>query len=81
MNGYRINKFLFHLSQREEHQLLFLQGDANLFDDYDLEPEEREAILQCSVTRLHQEGVHPLLLMHLSLIHRMDIRELYRQGI
>lgn len=80
MNGYRINKFLFHLSQHEESQSLFLQGDANLFEEFGLVPEEREALLQCRVSRLYEAGVHPLLLMHLTLIHRKDIRELYKQG-
>lgn len=79
MNSYRINKFLFHLSQHEENVPFFLQGDSTLFDQYGLTQEEREALLRCDVTRLYESGIHPMLLMHLSLIHKRDIRKLYEQ--
>lgn len=78
MNSYRINKFLFEISQDETSISRFKQNDPSLFDQYALSPEEREALMQCQVSRLYHAGVHPLLLMHLSLIHRQDIRELYR---
>ncbi len=81
MNSYRINKFLFHVSQDEQKAAQFRDGHPGFFDDYELTQEEREALQHCRVTKLYEAGVNPLLLMHLSLILKKDIRELYKQGI
>ncbi|MEH7111790.1 hypothetical protein V7124_05325 [Neobacillus niacini] len=81
MNAYRINKFLSQLSQDEEKTARFLEGDMFLFDNNGLTQEEREAVMFCQATKLFEAGVHPLLMMHLSIILKKDIKELYQKGL
>ncbi|MEH7252256.1 hypothetical protein V7111_09045 [Neobacillus niacini] len=81
MNAYRINKFLSQLSQDEEKTAKFLERDTALFENYGLTQEEREAVISCHATKLYEAGVHPLLMMHLSIILKKDIKELYQKGL
>lgn len=81
MNAYRINKFLSQLSKDEEKTAKFLEGDMSLFENNGLTQEEREAVISCHATKLYEAGVHPLLMMYLSIILKKDIKELYRKGL
>lgn len=81
MNAYRINNFLSHLSQDEEIRAKFVEGDVSLLKGYGLTEEEREAVTSCYATKLYEAGVHPLLMMQLSIILEKDIKELYEKGL
>lgn len=81
MNPNRINHFLSQISQDAGKRNRFLEGDASVFDEYRLTQEERAAVGSCHANKLYEAGVHPLLMMQLSIILEKDIKELYKSGL
>jgi hypothetical protein len=65
MSSYHLNRFLFDLKMNES---VFKQGLANLneaMDQYDLSPEEREALSAGDPRRLRQLGAHGMLALYI----------------
>jgi len=81
MNAYRINNFLSQLSQNREKSKQLQSQDVSVFEGLDLTEEEQQSILTCNATKLYEAGVHPLLMMQLSIFLEKDIKQLYSEGM
>lgn len=65
MSSYHLNRFLFDLKMNES---VFKQGLANLNEamhQYDLSPEEREALNAGDPRQLRQLGAHGMLALYI----------------
>ena len=66
MSLYALQKLLYHLNREPQVKRRFESDLSGLLDDYDLTPEEREAIEGRDIGKLYVLGVNGQLLMHLS---------------
>jgi hypothetical protein len=64
MSLYAVQKFLYHLNREVQVQRRFKEDRAALLDDYDLNPEERQAVEQGDIGKLYVLGCNGQLLMH-----------------
>jgi hypothetical protein len=62
MSLYGVQKLLYHLNKDAATRERFAQGRDALLAEYALTQEERRALADADVGRLHLMGVHPLLL-------------------
>ena len=62
MSLYAVQKLLFHLNNDPDVRLRFEEERDVVLAGYALTDEERRALAQADVGRLHLMGVHPLLL-------------------
>ena len=62
MSLYRVQKLLFHLNNDAAARQRFATERDALLAEYALTDEERRALAEANVGRLHLMGVHPLLL-------------------
>ncbi|MGH8702544.1 MAG: aromatic ring-opening dioxygenase subunit LigA [Burkholderiales bacterium] len=62
MSLYHVQKLLFHLNQDAATRARYQTERDALLAEYPLDAEERRALAEADVGRLHLMGVHPLLL-------------------
>ena len=62
MSLYYVQKLLYHLNKDAATRQRFAQERGALLAEYALTDEERRALNEADVGRLHLMGVHPLLL-------------------
>ena len=84
MSLYGTQKFLFHLNRDAAVQKRYRDDLPALLDDYELDAEEREAILAGDVGKLYVLGANGQLLMHFAALLGMpwaDYIEAMREGV
>ena len=84
MSLYATQKFLFNLNRDEAVQKRFRECLPELLNDYELDAEEREAILAGDVGKLYVLGCNGQLLMHFAALLGMpwaDYIESMREGV
>jgi len=84
MSLYATQKFLFHLNRDEAVQKRFRENLPELLNDYELDSEEREAILAGDIGKLYVLGSNGQLLMHFAALLGMpwaDYIESMREGV
>ena len=84
MSLYATQKFLFNLNRDEAVQKRFRDSLPELLNDYELDAEEREAILAGDVGKLYVLGANGQLLMHFAALLGMpwaDYIESMREGV
>ena len=84
MSLYSTQKFLFHLNRDAAVQQRFRENLPDLLNDYDLDAEERDAILAGNIGKLYVLGSNGQLLMHLAALLGMpwaDYIEAMREGV
>ena len=84
MSLYATQKFLFHLNRDAAVQKRFREDLPELLNDYDLDAEEREAILAGDIGKLYVLGSNGQLLMHFAALLGMpwaDYIEAMREGV
>lgn len=64
MSLYQLQKLLFHLNRDPRTRSRFEENRANVLNEYELNEEEREAILTDDVGLLYVLGVNGQILMH-----------------
>ena len=84
MSLYATQKFLFNLNRDEAVQKRFRDSLPELLNDYELDAEEREAILGGDIGKLYVLGCNGQLLMHFAALLGMpwaDYIESMREGV
>ena len=84
MSLYGAQKFLFHLNRDVVVQKRYREDLTALLEDYELDDEEREAILAGDVGKLYVLGANGQLLMHFAALLGMpwaDYIEAMREGV
>jgi hypothetical protein len=84
MSLYATQKLLFQLNRDLAVQKRYREDLPALLDDYELDAEEREAILQGDVGKLYVLGSNGQLLMHFAALLGMpwvDYIEAMREGV
>ena len=84
MSLYTTQKFLFHLNRDEAVQKRFRENLPELLNDYELDAEEREAILAGDIGKLYVLGSNGQLLMHFAALLGMpwaEYIEAMREGV
>ncbi|MEO7057891.1 MAG: aromatic ring-opening dioxygenase subunit LigA [Caldimonas sp.] len=84
MSLYATQKLLFHLNRDAAVQKRFRDALPALLDDYDLDDDERAAVLSGDVGKLYVLGSNGQLLMHYAALLGMpwpDYIEAMRQGV
>ena len=84
MSLYATQKFLFSLNRDEAVQKRFRENLPELLNDYELDAEEREAILAGDIGKLYVLGCNGQLLMHFAALLGMpwaDYIESMREGV
>jgi hypothetical protein len=84
MSLYSTQKFLYHLNRDPAVQKRWRDDGAALLDDYELDAEERAAILAGDIGKLYVLGSNGQLLMHFAALLGMpwaDYLEAMREGV
>jgi hypothetical protein len=84
MSLYQVQKFLYHLNRDERVKAQFSANRAAALEGYDLEDEERQALLDGDIGLLYVLGVNGQILMHFAAllgIEWFDYLDLMREGI
>lgn len=84
MSLYATQKLLFHLNRDAAVQKRFRENLPELLNDYQLDAEEREAILAGDIGKLYVLGSNGQLLMHFAALLGMpwaDYIEAMREGV
>ncbi|MDQ6680367.1 MAG: aromatic ring-opening dioxygenase subunit LigA [Pseudomonadota bacterium] len=84
MSLYSTQKFLYHLNRDPAVQKRFSDDLAALLDGYELDGEERDAILAGDIGKLYVLGSNGQLLMHFAALLGMpwaDYIEAMREGV
>ena len=84
MSLYGTQKLLFHLNRDAGVQKRYRDGLATLLDDYELDAEERAAIVAGDIGKLYVLGSNGQLLMHFAALLGMpwaDYIEAMRDGV
>ena len=84
MSLYGTQKLLFHLNRDPAVQRRYRENLAALLDDYELDAEEREAVLAGDIGKLYVLGSNGQLLMHFAALLGMpwaDYLEAMREGV
>lgn len=71
MSVYQLQKLIYEVNRQPERREQYRQDPQGFVADYDLAPEEKQAILALDIRKLYQLGVHPLLLRPFTLLHRV----------
>ena len=79
MSIYDLNRAIHHLYTQRDCTMRFRDGDVSDLDGYDLNAEERKALVEKNFPRLWALHVHPVLLFHLSAV--LYPREWYMQEV
>jgi hypothetical protein len=81
---YATQKLLYHLNRDSAVQKRYREDLPSLLDEYELDAEEREAILAGDIGKLYVLGSNGQLLMHFAALLRMpwaDYIEAMREGV
>ncbi len=74
MSLYQVNKLLRDLNRSGELVQKYQSDPEAVLQNYDLTPEEREAVKNWQVRKLYEMGANPLLLLVYSMATGKDIR-------
>lgn len=72
VSAYTLNKLLRDVNRDATVRERFMAGRAAVVAQYDLTPEERDAVLRNDITALYKLGVHGLILRPFTLIQKMS---------
>ena len=72
MSLYQMQKFLFDINRDPAVQQRFLVERSQVLSDYDLTPEERDAIIAGDIGLLYVLGANGQLLMHFAALLGME---------
>lgn len=81
---YQVQKILYHLNRDDRVKAEFLDDRAAALDAYELDDEERQALLGGDIGLLYVLGVNGQILMHFAAllgIEWFDYLDLMREGI
>jgi hypothetical protein len=84
MSLYQLSKVIYQLNRDETLVGKFKQNPQAVVDEYDLTPEEREALLQPDIGLLYVLGVNGQILMHYAALWEIpwaEYLQLMRDGI
>ena len=84
MSLYQVQKFLYHLNRDEDLQAAFRDNRAATLDKYELDAEERAALIDGDIGLLYVLGVNGQILMHFAAflgIEWFDYLDLMREGV
>lgn len=62
MSLFEVERFIFKLKSSEEMQFALGKSDESVFEDFEIDGEERRELLKGDIKSLYKKGVHPLLL-------------------
>lgn len=62
MSAYQVAKFLYHFNRQGETRANFAADPDATLAQYDLEDEERAALIAHDFHKLYSVGIHPLLM-------------------
>ena len=80
MSAYQVNKLCYRVTHEPALLERMKSQPAEALKEFDLTPEERQALLAGEVGRLYQLGAHPYLLGHLAPEGLFGLnRQLYQQ--
>ncbi len=79
MSEYELNRAIHHVYTDRERTIAFRKGDHAALAEFDLTPEEREALSSQNFPKLWSLNVHPVLLFHLSAV--LNPREWYLENV
>ena len=79
MSSYELNRAMHGVYIDKTRAMRFAGGDNSVLDDYDLSPEQREALAGRDFPRLWALDAHPIILFHLSAI--LNPREWYMTNV
>ena len=83
MSLYQVQKFLYHLNRDERVKAQFTQDAAATLSTYQLDEQERSALLEGDIGLLYVTGVNGQILMHFAAylgIEWFDYLDLMRAG-
>ena len=69
MSSYELQKLIHQVNRDPASREKYKQDAAQFSDAYELESEERQAILNLDIRKLYTFGVHPLMLRAFTLVH------------
>jgi hypothetical protein len=72
MTTYALNKLLREVNRNPDRRSAFLADADSFSKDYELSPEEREALVRRDIGRLYGLGVHGLILRPFTIILGMS---------
>ena len=72
MSLYATQKLLYHLNRDPAVQQRYREDLPALLEGYELDAEEREAVLAGDVGKLYVLGVNGQLLMHFAALHKIE---------
>ena len=75
MSSYELNKAIHHIYIDRDRTMAFRDGDFAILDRFELDEDERAALIGRDFPRLWAMDVHPVLLFHLSAV--LNPREWY----
>lgn len=84
MSLYATQKFLYHLNREAEVQRRFRDDRAAVLSDYELNDEERQAVMEGDIGKLYVLGCNGQLLMHFAPLLGIawaDYLEAMRDGV
>ena len=68
MSSYELNRAIHHIYTVRDRTMRFRDGDQSVLDGFDLDADERSALLGKDFPRMWALHVHPVLLFHLSAV-------------
>jgi hypothetical protein len=72
MSLYQLQKLIYHVNRDPAHRENYRQNPAGFVKDYELSPEEENAVVNVDVRKLYTLGVHSLLLRPFTLLHKVS---------
>ena len=78
MSLYQVQKFLYHLNRDPTVQAAYETDQAATLDGYELDEEERRALLDGDIGLLYVLGVNGQILMHFAALSRHRVVRLSR---
>jgi len=84
MTLYALQKFLYEINRDPRLQAEYAAGRAEATARFDLDDEERRALVEPDIGKLYVLGVNGQILMHFAALHRMewnDYLQAMRDGI
>jgi hypothetical protein len=80
MSKWHVDRALFQLVQGGRLSPAWEEDPEGALDVYDLEPDERQMLLDCDVAEMYRRGVHPNLIRNFSATLGVDYLARYRQA-
>lgn len=84
MSLYQVQKLIYQLNRDPRTRERYAREPGAVLDEYELTPEEKDALSRPDIGLLYVLGVNGQLLMHFAALHRIewpDYLERMRQGL